>query len=149
MNIDENTKVFCDYTVGHYKYGRCHLFALVLSETLSKNISIFINEDPLYEDLNDCEDYPPALEHAFCLEDSEFGIDATGIHEIESLFSEYCQDHSSTITLNDTIAKAVILEWIENGMLIDFEPDERENIQKFILTNFNLKDLENDKTKYK
>jgi hypothetical protein len=140
MTIEDNLRVFSDYTVFDYKHGRCHLFALVLSEVFSKNITIFINEDPFFED-SDGEEVPPALEHAFCEVDSNFGIDANGIHEVETLFNEYCQDVDSTITFSNDVSKNIIIDWIENGMLIDFEPNEKECIKNFISINFKLKDM--------
>jgi hypothetical protein len=124
------------YSVYDYQYGRCHLFALVLNETLNHDINLFINEDPFYEDIPEDVMVPPALEHAFCLIKEDITMDAGGISYIDSLFAEYCQNPESTITLTGDIAKNLINNWIKEGLLEDFELNEKEEIKQFIIGKF-------------
>ncbi len=132
----ETTPVTDKFSVFDYKYGRCHLFALVLNEVLNHEIKLFINEEPFYEDMDD-EDIPPAaLEHAFCLIKEDVTLDAGGVSDVESLFDEYCPDPDNTITLEGDVAKNLIYNWIKEGLLEDFELNEKEKIKQFIIGKF-------------
>lgn len=148
LRIKEETPLFIlnnkIFTNSDYLYGRCHLFALAYSEVTGSDIGVFISEIPKYEtDFsiydNDDESYNDeiinALDHAFCYtENKDLVIDAKGLNYISELEQEYCSDSINPEVLIN--GKEIILNWIEQGKLVDFEAGEEEKLIHFIKNQF-------------
>lgn len=147
LRIKEETPLFIlnnkIFTNSDYLYGRCHLFAMAYSKFTGKDIGVFISEIDKYatdfSEYDDNEGYEDeiinALDHAFChTEYDSLVIDAKGLNYISELEEEYCSDSINHEILHN--GKEIILNWIEQGKLVDFEAGEEEKLIHFIKNQF-------------
>lgn len=119
------------YTGTHYLGGRCHLFALTAYETLGLPLAAWLDEEAWFEDLDHTL---AALQHAFCQHPSQedLGVDCRGALDLRDIEEEFACHANAPALLTGDAAKSLILEWIDIGLLEDFEPQEKAWLTTFI-----------------
>lgn len=110
IHILDTFKISDKYSVDNYLYGRCHIFALVVSQINNLKIGVLIDNEPLHY-----TNGLPSLEHAFCYINDDLIIDARGIKSKKEIIQEYGCEANDLIELKD--AKEVIEEWIQQKLL--------------------------------
>lgn len=124
IHVDEEYRVFGDFTVGDYRHGRCHLLALVLSEIKFLDLGIIIDPDGF----DDSPDPILCLQHAYCVTPDGLAIDAQGAWERSEISDDFASDVFDPITVEGEDARA-LLDKIE---LDDFLPGERDALKAYV-----------------
>lgn len=125
LNVEDEYKVSGNKEVGEYLYGRCHIFAMVLHEYLGLPIEIIIDEEPFHDTMG-----LPSLEHAYCIINDEYVIDARGIRSKKDIISEYGKNAHELVIVPDCLE--LLKEWINNGAIVPPENTEIEDIKLYI-----------------
>lgn len=115
------------YTVQHYLYGRCHLFALAFQEVKKVEIVMFCHYA--------CWQY--FLRHAACVINDEFVIDASGIRTYQSVIDEYCvnsEDFNESMiqVIKGDKALDIIQSCTDTEYYKPFDANERSAILRYI-----------------
>lgn len=125
LNVEDGYKVSGEKEVGEYLYGRCHIFAMVLHEYLGLPIEIIIDEDPWYDTMG-----LPSLEHAYCIINDDYVVDARGIRSRKEIIIEYGENANELAIVPDCME--LLKEWVNNGAIISPEKTEIEDIKLYI-----------------
>lgn len=124
-----------DFDITIYQHGNCHLFSLVVNELFDLDITLLIDESPIFDDFEENEFNLAALIHSYntLYRDDDYHIcfDANSIMEEEDLFNNYLQGETVQ-ELTGSSAKDLILDWIKHGLLVDFKKGEKEKIENYL-----------------
>ena len=123
--IKEDTLIFKNKTVESYLHGSCHLFALVFAKKYNLKIKGLFSEIEADTESG----FIDALDHAYCVLDTNIAIDAKGQNHISEI-KMFSIDSFNAFEIEDS--KEIIESWISNGLLHDFEEGEEESILAFI-----------------
>ncbi len=126
-------------SVHQYLYGRCHLFAKVMSEKLGLDYGWMINDEPCQN--GDCDgglESLPLLNHAFCYIKTKKGepallVDARGLATRTEVIDDYTTemmdlDNNIEVINPDELYR----KWMNNGMVLGFLENEEQEISDFI-----------------
>jgi hypothetical protein len=127
FNVEDGYKISDNKEVGEYLYGRCHVFAMVLHEYLGLPIEIIIDEEPWHDTMG-----LPSLEHAYCIINDDYVVDARGIRTRKEIMDEYGSNANELVVVPDCLE--LLKEWVNNGALISPEHKEIEDIKLYIET---------------
>lgn len=125
INVKEDYPIYNKFTVEDYLYGRCHIFAKVLNETLGFDIGLFIDDEPMHETYG-----LPCLEHAFCYLNEHFIVDAKGIRTKAEILDEYGSNAQCLVDIKN--GKSILEDWTKNKLLISSTLKEQNAIKNYI-----------------
>jgi hypothetical protein len=125
LHVCREFKISEKYSIENYLYGRCHIFALALSEHTNFKVGALIDNEP-FHDTNGF----PCLEHAFCYFNDDLIIDARGIKSKKEILQEYCSESNDIIEIKD--AKELLQDWIQQKLLIKATKNELKDLDIYI-----------------
>ncbi len=113
-----------------YLYGRCHLFALALSQTFDYEMEFFWDTEAWFDKKG--ENIGPALVHAYCLLPDGTCVDARGtISSKEEMLDDYDWNTPSFVRTTPDMAN----EWIRKEVLDEQEAGEMHRLLTHIHEN--------------
>lgn len=129
LSVDMKTQLIpsLKYTVQHYLYGRCHLFALKLHEIKSMEPVMFCHY-ALYQYF---------LRHAACIINDEYVVDASGIRTYQSVIDEYCKSDEDfrpdmIRVLRGERALEILTNCTKYGEYYLFDTGEHDSLESYI-----------------
>lgn len=115
------------FAIEDYLHGRCHLFAYVLGEITQSTIELAWDK----EHINQIDGQKiPALIHAYIVEGNSI-VDAAGRRTKKRMLENF---EFTSVSYEKSSTKR-IQKMIELGILCDFEENEYEELELYILKN--------------